>query len=1433
MNDGKRIRLTGQKLKIQFRDVEKKPYTYEVSIDDYLGEGSSCICYEVTVFKNSDSPGQKRVLKQFYPDPLIYEIQADMQGMELHIKGYSEDREDSEYPELTDLGIGFKDAFQKQNELSNKKECADVIVRPDLCYFNGATKYVLYEADYGTSLDWEKITDLKDYIHKMYQLSCALEKLHGQNLIYMDLKPANILVAGNNEQIKLLDFDSVLDLSHMEEVKTSDIRYASDCPLLIAPEIRMDRLNEFRQNKKINLHQRVDIYSMGIIMLSFFMDSDIWKENKVPDDIEEKLKEIIDKKYRGQLTGSEQDLLCRIIKKASEYDIGGRYNRTQMLVNDLKILKDMVEIPMSHKGDIFKEADPRIRSAYVMDKYPLCKFRHQKKEGEWMMDVLLIGKSPINRAFLMNILGSAQMLDTRIIIRMAVSDPQETIWSYLKQWSLLKKTVEIYFKDDSRVWVTPDGEDIQIDSEIVDRPLAELHFYQWNQEQEIKTFLDEIDHEDISWIIAGDMDLEGNKMIAEKTADYMEISGRKDKIFIGYADSRGDGYTVRQPEKSYANMILLPFSINTKNTQDEKQFEKGIIGRAKFLHKYYLREWNENADKDFVQKDFWQEGYKYNVYSSLCSVLSIPYKLESAGIHERGMQGAQKYQRKVLGKEKRKPEVQERFNQMLYLEHLRWIGFMLTEGYDRPTKEQLEAYAFRGKNDQRNKSEDQKLHPCICSFRSGNGIVLDQLSHEMWEEEDLSVIEARLGNSLDELDRMSVELHQWCGRRIKELMDNGSFRSAFRSLEKKMKEENYPVKAIEMLNTSVKTICQKMLDNDSNVNSLWQEFCRDFSWMLAEKAGSESQEAFEKIRNLMRVVTEHNIYHDYKMSDQSILEVIPLLLISDQQIRRVYKPMAEKNWQNVLSSLIIEPEELILYTDDPEKDIEDSRELLQKFLENERGIHHGNKPISVQICSMRELFNLQITERSVPGVLDITGLPEDEVYRLTHRDNLEKLPVIYYRNGKVYSLTPGSRAEYYSPLRRHLTVKETLRLYNVEMDSERTRNYMLGLSDTYEILWKAYIRMNSFRYRILVSVLISVEKKNYRRLERSENDTVYTFEKNRVPFEMLQSTGLDLLFEKLKQDNWIEDSYRIPPRGQNGRVIVRTGNKDVFNGLGEIFRKIQAHPFEHHFMYLKTHREPFTDWHFEKPLYYIYDDTLLVDEEITESMAEEAENWRDILERALETLARPKDQCGDGILINRTEMEIPFIEKNPSDSGKVHLSFLYQNRSIKECLMKEGNVLETFVYHTIWKNILPDDVKLNVAFTWDSRCEEDSLKPGAISNEVDLVCTYHMQTFFISCKQEMPKTAFLHEIKSLANEFGIDGKAILITSNWKTSKEASQSNPDFNAAELIASRSSKMKVYYIDNEMLGGKNIDREAQGRLVKYLRNIFLGVKDWKKLE
>ena len=1419
MKNARRNKLPG-KVKMEFLDVEGNPYFYDVEVERCLGEGNSCICYEVKVKKSENDIGQKRVLKQFYPDPRSYEIDAKMEGMHLCIKGYSEDEDSSWNTEINRLGRFFENAYRRQNDLANRKEVSSVIVRPELCHFDGATKYVLYESDYGKHLELESIKTLEEFIHKMYELALALQKLHEQGILYMDLKPENILVSGSGK-IKLFDFDAVIDRNHMEEIhiESDGIRYDMEHIGLIAPEIRPDRLSEFEQDKHMILREGVDIYWFGAIMFSFFLRRYPAREDNMTEAFREELSNILKTKFRQEITEEETEVLGNIIWKCIQTDIGpgGRYTCTEKLVKDLEGLKKMISAPVSKRRRVYNKVNGRLQAAYVMDKYPLSRYRRSSGK-EWIMDALIIGNDTLSEDFFKNIVACSQMLHTRHVIRFAVSLAEKKLKEYIARWPLMTKTARIFLNDvlidDSFA-----NKETELDTVITEEPFMELRFYEWGREVELEPFYSSMEESsNISWIIVGDVEIEHNKENAEKIASLLQ--NRKEEVFIGYLDDRGDGYDLRPSDKKYEHIILFPFGSNNKFSLEEEEFQTGIKKRALLLHKYYMREWNERANAETIWKDFSSEDY--NVNSSLCSVLSIPYKLESIGIKTTGNEAAAEYQRLVL--DGNSQMARSRLNKLIYLEHRRWMCFMMTEAYDRPSNEQLEYYAFRGKNDQRNKAD--RLHPCICSCKEDNGICLDKLSHDAWDTPEFDSLMKRRGISLDGLDRMSVSFHQLCSRRIRKMIDEGEFEESFVKLEKALRSELFSETDYELLD-AVKRVYQKMLDNESNVNSLWEKTCSCFEKMIRNQEKNArihtnaAMDAFKDFKNLMRVVVERNSYHDYKSSDRTILEALPLLLISDDPVRRIHKPVSEKNWQNIASSLYIEPEYLYLYTDNKEFDIEP----IKTFLESGRGIKVKN----IAVKTMDELEKLKITTTSVKSILDITGLNEEETYRIAHMDNLRELPVIVFRNGEIHSLNGESEADYYKALRRHISVEETFQLYHANIHSESNQNHILGLVFNYEKIWNAYIIMNSFRYRFLVETLRKIELGHYWKIEeRNLSESSYLFERKSVPNAMLQGAGIDKLLVHLEEDKWIESNYTMPGVGQLGTVVVKTRFKSIENYLHKMFQVAERDPYLHRFVYIKTRREAVTEKPSESELYYIYDDTLLVDAVVDNDVVDSKKKEKriSVIENALNCARSQKSDDGQPAILEEYENGSgKMVEVSKDGESKFNIRFLYRNRATRECLMKEGNILEAYVYYVIWKNAFVDDVKLNVAFTWEARKPEDALEKGAITNEIDLICTRNMQTYCISCKQSMPRTEYLQEIKYFADYFGIDGRAVLVTTNPGTGRNQRKNN-----ADLISSRSQKMKVYYIDRKMLGETAEDMKS--RLPQYIQNIFDGKAEWMEI-
>ena len=131
----------------------------------------------------------------------------------------------------------------------------------------------------------------------------------------------------------------------------------------------------------------------------------------------------------------------------------------------------------------------------------------------------------------------------------------------------------------------------------------------------------------------------------------------------------------------------------------------------------------------------------------------------------------------------------------------------------------------------------------------------------------------------DALDRVSLLLHQICENKTRRL----DLSAQFEKLREELELEEAGEVLFQELQKLQKTY-QAMLDGQESANECWENTCDRFEHLvrkLEEEQGLYDEEildAFQMIREDMRVVVERNRYHDYKKSDESILYAIPELL---------------------------------------------------------------------------------------------------------------------------------------------------------------------------------------------------------------------------------------------------------------------------------------------------------------------------------------------------------------------------------------------------------------------------------------------------------------------------------------------------------------------------------------------------------------------------
>lgn len=1260
-------------------------------------------------------------------------------------------------PDMMRLAERFEEAFLLQNKLASELDC---VVKPSVNYFSGATKLVLYEANNGASLDKfieEEPENLLEMIEAISETAESLHSVHQAGYLHMDIKPENIL--WGHGQAKLFDFDASINRNDSAPVYTIAHDGRKEKAQTLAPELRN------QGDKRPLLTPKVDIYSLGCILFEYIMgycptDEDCFEPKKFRDAFHDKLHDTYDAEFELK----HQEELFEVISKCIHFDRAERFDTaSEMAV----ALKDLCSKIRSYQKRRFKQADNNLLSGYVLDAFPVFQYKYKKAE-KFYIDLAIIGAAAIRDGFLRNIFSCAQMIDTQLNIRVYAPDAKQYMTELIEACPQLRDTTYLYLNQDKERYI-----DIPLNEKITKEPFANLYFYE-NDLQ--KDALVEALSSETRYFIIADENIKQNKALAKVLVSHFEMQTEK-RVFIGYGRRGNGGCSVETDiTSSAAHVHVQAFCCDSNVTKREKLFKTEIYSKALEVHTFYTKDWNEKMEKRKIKADFEQKdemGNFYNLKSSLRCALSIKYKYDACNIPT-NLDNAKVFYEKVVMQDS--PKAKELYEKVVYLEHRSWMCFMIMEGYRCPTEQELEAYFYRDGNDHRNKKA--KLHPCICGSYFNAKKDLKNLSYSQWNSEQVYG-----DKDYDELDRMSLRLHRMAEERTRVL----DLEKEFRELDEQLKTLD-DKEAIREILKRLYNAYERMLAAENEIHVIWDKTFDEMQAALQAKKATDAQVILKKIKGKMSVVKERNSYHDYKMTDAVIIDAIPRIMMGEKEsYKRIYKVPSKNIGDMIIAAILMEPEELVLLYDEDKTEVENQTTTISEFLE-ERGLGH------IQVsCSCFTEVNLK--KRNKKSALDITGCNERFMIKLLSHGFLTNMAVIRCENGKVVPEINADDVRYYMQP-RHLTVNETFSLFNAKMQKEDGVNYMLALNHIYKQLWQAFVKIkDNALWDRLITLIQHEERNHYKRVPKKgglkgeevcETTLIYTF--------LIKISKIDQVLEQLKESGHIVD-YELPPKEvEEGRIVLKCDPK-----IGELVREMVKQvkrDTSHKFSLVKKGDET-----------YIYDESLLVKYPINE-------NEKKGIKTALQILYTCGQKDNQEYILKKVD-GYEFV--STLKDGTTEVAFKFANRAVKECLLREGNILEMYVYNSVLQQCQFYDVRSNVIFFWDTEKENN------VKNELDLVCTYGMQTFFVSCKQTKADSSYLTEIKYLADYFGINAKAILLCSHEGTGGE------DFYQTNTpLLERSKKMDVYYINRSLIGDNPEDIQ-NGKLAKVFRAIADNKKDW----
>ena len=212
---------------------------HEFTIVDTVGVGASCIVYTAVHHDAEGNDIQVR-LKEFYPESLDIKRNADN----------SLDMKKSNFSRYLKR---FTEGYRRQITFRNVPKSMNSISSIQGIFEGNNTKYIAMSCQNGTSIDNSELS-LYDIFRLFKAVTLQLNNLHKNGFLYLDLKPANIILYPETpELVMLFDFDSAVKF---DEIALDDLSFTQKWS---APEV-------IRRKVK-NIGIPADIYTLGALLM--------------------------------------------------------------------------------------------------------------------------------------------------------------------------------------------------------------------------------------------------------------------------------------------------------------------------------------------------------------------------------------------------------------------------------------------------------------------------------------------------------------------------------------------------------------------------------------------------------------------------------------------------------------------------------------------------------------------------------------------------------------------------------------------------------------------------------------------------------------------------------------------------------------------------------------------------------------------------------------------------------------------------------------------------------------------------------------------------------------------------------------------------------------------------------------------------------------
>lgn len=919
-------------------------------IKSVIGEGSSTVCYEAIRIVE-DGIVETGKLKEFYPinsgehDFHYYSLKRLSDGqlvseMEMtpifnrmcedYLKSYKMLRKvvvDNSQNEILKSYIQYGEILYGCTE-HDSENIANYNLQPTVYIWSpgisgqGFDEYLSIVRE---NADKESEEKLKNILCVVDVLTDCIKALHTAGLMHLDIKPANFLVQYDSDfkikpaNISLFDIDTLCSIY-------SEFFRGVGTEGYCAPEVLKGRPDN-----------RSDIYSLGAMLFNALVITKDIPDGLYRNSYYSQISQLIKNSELFRMSEINSDVIlmsgiCKILEKCLNMNPRRRYQSCSELKKDLEEMRKYLDKLLWDVAEKSKNGltDATVNIQKMLYKHPLYEVI---TENTTDINVLIVGSGTYAQKFIDICLQIGQMSDAELKITVISESPEEDKDTYL------------YFRPAISEFVNIDG---SLKEELA---YATLEFKE-------KLDISNIENKKYHYVFIALEEDDKNVSVARRCSDriYDQWRYRCPVCYLSYKIVKENRIDI--VDKIYPICINEPIDVMMID------HELGEIAFNTHIS------WNDtmNIDMDHERKKFFEgRSYKeiYNRNSSIAFALSIKYKLHSIGIDcENFIDAAEQFSKNVLEACFSDESAKKKYNCLVDLEHRRWLIEKATEGWTAPKdgngKLRLKDCIARGSV----KDTMNRTHPCMVrgSERTPlNDIAYSENNYAKWDQGEINP-------NLDELDKMSIELHR-CFKSYVEKIKKEDF---FQDKDVVYIQNNIPNDCINVQKAFIQL--QFALENIMNGNKKYSREYSNYLNRFKKVLMEVPEETRIKIENHLKMIEhnffpiiESNLYRNYKSYDEILINNIPFILSYryTSTIAILFEDginYNSLNFSNVASATVLNPEKIkFLYYFDEKSNIV---LLIERFgfvlnYLNVRNLHCG---IELVICIPNELARFKYNE---------------------------------------------------------------------------------------------------------------------------------------------------------------------------------------------------------------------------------------------------------------------------------------------------------------------------------------------------------------------------------------------------------------------------------------------------------------------------------------